>query len=253
MTGGSAPLSLTLDKLNALGSTTVTIDEPFVKRHETYSGVPLAAVLGKAGIPDTATIDTIGLDEYHYISTARPMIESQAPDRHRAQRCADPLRPRRAHPDRVPGRNAAVLGARRVELEPGLDRGQTPQRARLMISDQWLSPPGPRLTLNRGQQVVAALLVLLLIALVVVGIQSSAQQRAFTDINARSEAVSTNMFFTVRDSLTYVEQAQQYLLGVVPRRDVQVARALLAQRLQVIATNGVDRRRCHHPGIPLGA
>ncbi|MBB3601066.1 hypothetical protein FHT40_000699 [Mycolicibacterium sp. BK556] len=76
--GGSAPLSLTLDKLNALGNTTVTLDEPFVKRRETYSGVPLAAVLGKAGIPDSATIDTIGLDDYHYISAAKPMIESDA-------------------------------------------------------------------------------------------------------------------------------------------------------------------------------
>jgi hypothetical protein len=76
--GGSAPLSLTLDKLNALGHTSVTLDEPFVKRRETYSGVPLATVLGKAGIPDSATIDTIGLDDYHYISTAKPMIESQA-------------------------------------------------------------------------------------------------------------------------------------------------------------------------------
>ena len=108
-----------------------------------------------------------------------------------------------------------------------------------MISDQWLTPPGPRLTLNRGQQIVAGLLVLLLIALVVVGVQSSAQQRAFTHLTARSEAVSSNTFFTVRDSLTYVEQVQQYLLGVIPRRDVQLARALLAQRLRVIATNGV--------------
>lgn len=30
--GGSAPLALTLDALNELGSTTVTLDEPFVKR-----------------------------------------------------------------------------------------------------------------------------------------------------------------------------------------------------------------------------
>lgn len=78
VSGGSAPLSLTLDQLNALGSTTVTIDEPFVKRQETYSGVPLAAVLDKAGIVDTATIDTIGLDQYHYVSTAGPMIDSRA-------------------------------------------------------------------------------------------------------------------------------------------------------------------------------
>jgi hypothetical protein len=78
VTGGSAALSLTLEMLNALGSATITLDEPFVKRRETYSGVPLAAVLSKAGIPDTATIDTVGLDEYHYISTAKPMIESHA-------------------------------------------------------------------------------------------------------------------------------------------------------------------------------
>lgn len=78
VTGGSTPLLLTLDKLNALGSRTLTLDEPFVKRRETYHGVPLATVLDKAGIPDTATIDTVGLDDYHYISTAKPMIESQA-------------------------------------------------------------------------------------------------------------------------------------------------------------------------------
>jgi hypothetical protein len=78
VTGGSAALSLTLEMLNALGSATITLDEPFVKRRETYSGVPLATVLREAGIPDTATIDTVGLDEYHYISTAKPMIESHA-------------------------------------------------------------------------------------------------------------------------------------------------------------------------------
>ena len=76
--GGSAPLSLTLDKLNALGNKTVTIDEPFVKRRESFGGVPLASVLSKAGIPETATIDTVGLDDYHYVSAAKPMIESQA-------------------------------------------------------------------------------------------------------------------------------------------------------------------------------
>jgi hypothetical protein len=76
--GGTTPLALTLDTLNALGTKTITLDEPFVKRRETYSGVPLAAVLGEAGIPNTATIDTIGLDGYHYVSIAKPMLESQA-------------------------------------------------------------------------------------------------------------------------------------------------------------------------------
>ena len=59
VTGGTTPLSLTLDQLNALGKTTVTIDEPFVKKRQTFSGVPLSAVLAKAGIPETATIETL--------------------------------------------------------------------------------------------------------------------------------------------------------------------------------------------------
>ena len=76
--GGSAPLSLTLDQLNALGSTTITIDEPFVKKRQTFSGVPLATVLSKAGIPDTATINTVAINDYHYAGAAAPMVGSQA-------------------------------------------------------------------------------------------------------------------------------------------------------------------------------
>jgi hypothetical protein len=78
VTGGTTPLSLTLDQLNAIGTTTVTIDEPFAKKHQTFSGVPLSAVLAKAGIPETATIDTVALNAYHYASAARPMMDSNA-------------------------------------------------------------------------------------------------------------------------------------------------------------------------------
>lgn len=76
--GGSTPLSLTLDQLNALGSTSITIDEPFVKKRQTFSGVPLAAVLAKAGIPDDATINTIAINDYHYTSAVAPMLASKA-------------------------------------------------------------------------------------------------------------------------------------------------------------------------------
>jgi hypothetical protein len=78
VTGGTTPLSLTLDQLSALGINTVTIDEPFVKKRQTFGGVPLSAVLAKAGIPETATIDTVALNAYHYASAARPMIDSNA-------------------------------------------------------------------------------------------------------------------------------------------------------------------------------
>lgn len=75
--GGSTPLSLTLGQLNALGEVSVTIDEPFVKKRQTFRGVPIAVVLDKAGIPDTATIDTVALNDYHYSGPAEPMIASQ--------------------------------------------------------------------------------------------------------------------------------------------------------------------------------
>lgn len=78
VTGGAAPLSLTLGQLDALGDVTVTVDEPFVKKRQTFSGVPLAAVLAKAGVPDTATIDTAALNDYHYAAAAKTMIDSQA-------------------------------------------------------------------------------------------------------------------------------------------------------------------------------
>ena len=67
-----------MDQLNALGSTEITIDEPFVKKRQTFRGVPLATVLQKAGVPDTATIDTVALNDYRYASAVAPMIGSQA-------------------------------------------------------------------------------------------------------------------------------------------------------------------------------
>ncbi|MBJ7339234.1 molybdopterin-dependent oxidoreductase [Mycolicibacterium sp.] len=78
VTGGTAPLALTLDGLNALGNTTITVDEPFVKKRQTFSGVPLAAVLAKAGIPNGATIKTVALNDYQYSSAVGPMVDSQA-------------------------------------------------------------------------------------------------------------------------------------------------------------------------------
>ncbi|MCB0941418.1 MAG: molybdopterin-dependent oxidoreductase [Mycobacterium sp.] len=78
VTGGATPLKLTMDQLNALGSTSITVDEPFVKKRQTFSGVPLAVVLAKAGIPDSATIDTVALNAYHYSSAVGPLVASNA-------------------------------------------------------------------------------------------------------------------------------------------------------------------------------
>lgn len=76
--GGRTPLSLTLEQLDALGTTTVALDEPFVKKRQTFSGVPLATLLNKAGIPDSATIETLALNDYHYTSAVAPLVNSLA-------------------------------------------------------------------------------------------------------------------------------------------------------------------------------
>ena len=74
----------------------------------------------------------------------------------------------------------------------------------------------PRLRLNRAQWVLAGVLGLLLLALVVLSFQASAQQREHTESLARTEAENTNAAFTLRETLTYIDTAERYLLGVAP-------------------------------------
>ena len=105
--------------------------------------------------------------------------------------------------------------------------------------------PKPRLRLNRGQQALAAVLVLLLVAVLVSTIQASATQREHTRLRAGTESAG-NDFSTVRETRNYVEHAERYLLGGATRRDVQVARALLGRRLQVVGTDGVTAGVVRH-------
>ena len=80
---------------------------------------------------------------------------------------------------------------------------------------------------------------LLLITLLIVSFRASAAQREHTAMRARTEIASHNAFYTVRDTLSYANEAERYLLGGSTRRAVQVTRALLGQRLQVVGTDGV--------------
>jgi len=79
VTGGSAgPTSFTLAQLEELGTTAVALDEPFVKRRLAFTGVPMSAVLDKAGIPAGATITTKALNDYEYANLASALTGSQA-------------------------------------------------------------------------------------------------------------------------------------------------------------------------------
>ena len=79
ITGGTAgPVALTLTQLEALGTETVTIDEPFVKQRLTFSGVSMEKVLAKAGIPAGANITSKALNDYEYANVASAFTGSHA-------------------------------------------------------------------------------------------------------------------------------------------------------------------------------
>jgi hypothetical protein len=71
-------MELSVDGLAALGSSELTIDEPFVKRQQTFTGVPLATLLATATIPAQATIETVGVDDYTFSAPASQFIDSGA-------------------------------------------------------------------------------------------------------------------------------------------------------------------------------
>ena len=78
VTGPKGTTAYTLAELEALGTRTVTVNEPFVKAVRTFTGVPMQAVLDAAGIPPTATVETVALNDYRYSTTAEAFTGSEA-------------------------------------------------------------------------------------------------------------------------------------------------------------------------------
>lgn len=97
-----------------------------------------------------------------------------------------------------------------------------------------------RLRPTRAQLVLAGVLLVLLGGLVVSSVSAQNDAREHTASFSRTETSSTNAMYAMRESLNYTTAVQQYLLGQVPRRSVQIARALLAQRLSVVDEYGQD-------------
>ncbi len=71
-------VQLTSSQLQAMDSQTITIEEPFVKTQETFTGVPMSALLALASIPSTATVNTVALNDYAYAAPASQFTDSQA-------------------------------------------------------------------------------------------------------------------------------------------------------------------------------
>jgi hypothetical protein len=98
----------------------------------------------------------------------------------------------------------------------------------------------PLIRLRTGQKVLAGLVVVLLL-LLTLGLADAARVRGGTSYaSGSSESARTNAVYTMREGLNVALATQRYLSGAASRRDVQIARALLAQRLAVRDETGVS-------------
>ncbi|MCB1290031.1 MAG: response regulator [Mycobacterium sp.] len=80
---------------------------------------------------------------------------------------------------------------------------------------------------------------LLILGLVAENYTVTARQRSYSEASARTETTTNNVFYSLSESLSYINESQRYLLGKASRRDVQLKRALLAQRMAVVDQDGM--------------
>jgi hypothetical protein len=79
LSGGTAgKVQLTFAQLEGLGTTSVTVNEPFVKTQQSFTGVPISAIFDRAGIPSTAKVTTVALNDYEYAAVAGDLEASNA-------------------------------------------------------------------------------------------------------------------------------------------------------------------------------
>ena len=71
-------------------------------------------------------------------------------------------------------------------------------------------------------------------------ISSSRFAASETKIFSSAQSTATSIIFTQRESLAYTIRYSEWLGGLLPKRDVEIARAFLAQRLNVINADGTS-------------
>lgn len=67
---GSKSINLTLEQLKVLKSSKLTINEPFVKRRQSFRVIPLADLFKMVGIVGSDKVQTLALNDYLYKNTA---------------------------------------------------------------------------------------------------------------------------------------------------------------------------------------
>jgi signal transduction histidine kinase len=97
-----------------------------------------------------------------------------------------------------------------------------------------------RFRLNWGQKFLGALMLVSLTAFGITTFVTSRQSISQAQILSKVESPASSIIFTQRETLVYVTRLSEWLAGSIDRRTVQIARALLAQRLNVIDADGTQ-------------
>ena len=90
------------------------------------------------------------------------------------------------------------------------------------------------------QKILIAAIITNLIVLSSFLISSSKIASEETKIFSSAQSTATSIIFTQRESLAYTIRYSEWLGGLIPKRDVEIARAFLAQRLSVINADGTS-------------
>lgn len=106
-----------------------------------------------------------------------------------------------------------------------------------------------RFTSRRGERLGSTVLLLLVVVLAVVIFNTS--NNTIKNIEALSDSggVTSNIHVAERESLVFVISFERWLSGTITRRDLQIRRALLAQRLAVRDNVGVTNGTRFSSGI----
>lgn len=89
-----------------------------------------------------------------------------------------------------------------------------------------------------GQLILAGCSALLLIALTISTFAATRTAFKEASVLGEAEAPASSLIITQRESLVFAVRVGEWLGGTIPRREVQISRALLAQRLNVVDYSG---------------
>ena len=92
-----------------------------------------------------------------------------------------------------------------------------------------------RFRLSRGQIALGVAMVAVLILFSTSTLKTSRDSINQAHVLTNAESPASSIIFTQRETLVYVTRFSEWLSGNIPRRQLQIARALLAQRMSAVS------------------